>query len=133
MAGAASRGGVPNYRLYQCADGLWFFLGTLTPQFFLMALEATDLIHLMAMEGVEGEISNLCAAHESDRDRRALDARFAEKPRAEWLRDPPRPACRAGRSAHRRSGSRARPWRRTTCASSSITRSSAAWRCPASP
>src|SRR5512139_2385320 len=59
MGGRGSRGGVPNYRLYECADGEWFFLGTLTPQFFLKALEATDMLHLMAWEQVGGEFTNL--------------------------------------------------------------------------
>ena len=27
-------GGSPGYRLYQCGDGLWLFLGTLFPHFF---------------------------------------------------------------------------------------------------
>lgn len=85
MAGRTSRGGVPNYRLYQCGDGLWLFLGTLTPQFFLMALGALDLTDLMAIEGVDGELTNLWKAPFSEMAIDALDRRFAEKPRAEWL------------------------------------------------
>jgi crotonobetainyl-CoA:carnitine CoA-transferase CaiB-like acyl-CoA transferase len=86
MASRSSRGGVPNYRLYQCGDGLWLFLGTLTPQFFLRALEAMDLIELMALEGVGGELTNLWRPPYNQLAFEALDKRFAEKPREEWLR-----------------------------------------------
>ncbi len=86
LGGRGSRGGVPNYRLYQCADGRWFFLGTLTPQFFLKALEATDLLHLMALEGVEGEFTNLLKPGINQQVIAALDERFKEKPLDEWLK-----------------------------------------------
>ncbi|WP_322796796.1 CoA transferase [Tepidiforma sp.] len=86
LGGRGSRGGVPNYRLYECADGKWFFLGTLTPQFFLKALEATDMLHLMALEGVEGEFTNLLKPGINQQVIEALEARFREKPREEWLR-----------------------------------------------
>jgi len=81
-----SRGGIPNYRLYQCADGQWFFLGTLTPQFFLKALEATDLLDVLTMEGIEGEFTNMLLPANAQRVIARLDERFSEKPRAEWLR-----------------------------------------------
>jgi crotonobetainyl-CoA:carnitine CoA-transferase CaiB-like acyl-CoA transferase len=84
-AGRGSRGGSPNYRLYQCGDGEWLFLATLTLPFFLKALEALDLLELLAMEGVEGEIANLQKPPTNEEVIARLDARFAEKPRAEWL------------------------------------------------
>ena len=86
MGGRGSRGGVPNYRLYECADGEWFFLGTLTPQFFLKALEATDMMHMMAWEGVDGEFTNLLMPPINQQVITALEERFKEKPRAEWLK-----------------------------------------------
>jgi crotonobetainyl-CoA:carnitine CoA-transferase CaiB-like acyl-CoA transferase len=86
MGGRGSRGGVPNYRLYECADGEWFFLGTLTPQFFLKALEATDMMDLMAWEGVEGDFTKLLQPGINTRVIEVLEARFKEKPRAEWLK-----------------------------------------------
>jgi len=86
MGGRGSRGGVPNYRLYECADGEWFFLGTLTPQFFLKALEATDMFHLMALEGVDGEFTNLLKPGINQVVIAALEERFKEKPREEWLK-----------------------------------------------
>jgi crotonobetainyl-CoA:carnitine CoA-transferase CaiB-like acyl-CoA transferase len=86
LGGLGSRGGVPNYRLYRCADGKWFFLGTLTHAFFLRALDAIGLIDVMAMEGIEGEFTNLLRPELNARVIERLDARFAEKPRDEWLR-----------------------------------------------
>ena len=85
MGGRGSRGGVPNYRLYECSDGLWFFLGSLTPQFFLKALEATDMMHLMTLEGVDGDFASLLKPGINTQVIEALDARFKEKTRAEWL------------------------------------------------
>jgi crotonobetainyl-CoA:carnitine CoA-transferase CaiB-like acyl-CoA transferase len=85
MGGRGSRGGAPNYRLYQCADGKWFFLGTLTPQFFFRALEAVGLLELMAMEGIDGEFANMQRPPYSEKVIAALDARFAEKLRDEWM------------------------------------------------
>ena len=86
MGGRSSRGGVPHYRLYECADGEWFFLGTLTPQFFLKALEATDMLELMSLPGVDGEFANLFQPPMSQEVQARLEARFKEKPRDEWLR-----------------------------------------------
>jgi crotonobetainyl-CoA:carnitine CoA-transferase CaiB-like acyl-CoA transferase len=82
----SSRGGVPNYRLYECADGKWFFLGTLTQQFFLKALQATDMMHLMALDEVQGEFTNLLKQPGMGIAIPAMEARFKEKPRDEWLR-----------------------------------------------
>ncbi len=84
-AGAGSRGGMPNYRLYQCADGEWLFLGTLTFPFFIRALEALDLLEIMAMEGIDGDFSNLQKPAVIGEVIARLDARFAEKTRPEWL------------------------------------------------
>ncbi len=84
-AGRGARGGSPNYRLYQCADGEWLFLGTLTMPFFLRALEALDLIEILAMEGVDGEIANIQRPPMNEVVINRLDQRFAEKSRSEWL------------------------------------------------
>ena len=86
MGGRGSRGGVPNYRLYECSDGEWFFLGTLTPQFFLKALEATDMLELMAWDGVDGEFTNLLKPGINQLVIEALEERFKQKTRAEWLK-----------------------------------------------
>ena len=85
MGGRGSRGGIPNYRLYRCADDQWLFLGTLTPGFFLKALEALDLLDLMALEGVGGEFANLLRPDTNGAVIAALDERFRTKTRDEWL------------------------------------------------
>ncbi len=86
LTGRSSRGGVAHYRLYQCADGLWFFLGCLTPAFFLRALETVGLLDLLLMDGVEGEFMNLLQPGPREKAIAALDARFLERPRDEWMK-----------------------------------------------
>ena len=81
----SSRGGWPHYRLYECADGKWFFLGTLTAPFFFKALEAIGLIEILAMEGVEGEFTNLLQPANARVVLERMEARFKEKPRDEWM------------------------------------------------
>ncbi len=83
MPGA--RGGMPNYRLYQCSDGEWLFLATLMQAHFLKALEVLDLFDVMTMEGVDGEFTNILLPENNTRVIARLDERFAEKTRAEWL------------------------------------------------
>lgn len=85
-AGRSSRGAVPHYRLYRCADGEWFFLGSLTAPFFIRALEALGMVDLLTMEGVEGEFTNLFRPEVAPAVMARLEGRFAEKPRDEWLR-----------------------------------------------
>jgi crotonobetainyl-CoA:carnitine CoA-transferase CaiB-like acyl-CoA transferase len=85
IGGRTSRGGIPNYRLYECADGKWFFLGCLMPAFFLKALEALDLMDVMALEGVDGEFSNLLAPPVSGQVQAVIEARLRERPREEWI------------------------------------------------
>jgi crotonobetainyl-CoA:carnitine CoA-transferase CaiB-like acyl-CoA transferase len=85
MRSPGARGGVPNYRLYQCADGEWLFLGTLMQAHFLKALEVLDLLDILTMEGVDGEFTNLLLPHVGPAVIERLDERFAERPRQEWL------------------------------------------------
>ncbi|MBI5949098.1 MAG: CoA transferase [Chloroflexi bacterium] len=80
-----SRGGWPHYRLYECADGKWFFLGSLTAPFFFKALEAVGLIDILGMEGVEGEFTNLLQPAIAKVVLERMEARFKEKPREEWM------------------------------------------------
>jgi crotonobetainyl-CoA:carnitine CoA-transferase CaiB-like acyl-CoA transferase len=82
---ATSRGGTPNYRLYRCKDGLWLFLGSLTPQFFIRALDALGLMDLFVGEGIEGDYARMMQPGNRERVGDALDARFLEKTRDEWM------------------------------------------------
>jgi crotonobetainyl-CoA:carnitine CoA-transferase CaiB-like acyl-CoA transferase len=67
-------GASPSYRLYRCADGLWFFLGTLFANFYLKAFEAIGI----AERWEELAVDPL-------RARDTLVAIFASRPRTEWL------------------------------------------------
>ena len=80
-----ARGGLVNYRLYQCADGQWLFLGTLTPAFFFKAIDVMGLMDLIMLEGVDGEYTKLLLPPNDQVAIEWLDRRFAELPRAEWL------------------------------------------------
>lgn len=67
-------GASPSYRLYRCADGEWFFLGTLFANFYLKAFEAM---------GIADRWDEL--AVDPLRARDVLEAIFASRPRTEWL------------------------------------------------
>jgi crotonobetainyl-CoA:carnitine CoA-transferase CaiB-like acyl-CoA transferase len=71
----APLGAMPSYRLYQCADGGWFFLGTLFANFYAKAIEAVGL----AAHWQDLAMDPLLA-------RDTLAAVFARRPRDEWLR-----------------------------------------------
>lgn len=85
MRSPGARGGVPNYRLYQCSDGKWLFLGTLMPPHFLKALETLDCLDVLGWEGVDGELSNLMLPANAPKVIARLDEIFATKTRQEWL------------------------------------------------
>jgi crotonobetainyl-CoA:carnitine CoA-transferase CaiB-like acyl-CoA transferase len=67
-------GSNPRYRLYQCADGEWFFLGTLFTNFYRKAFEVLGLED--AFEALE---MDMLAARD------LLEGIFLTRPRAEWL------------------------------------------------
>lgn len=83
---SGTRGGIPNYRLYRCADGQWLFLGTLLFEHFVKALEALELLDILVMDGMEGELANVMKPEMSGAVSERLEARFAEEDRAKWLR-----------------------------------------------
>ena len=70
----APLGASPSYRLYQCADGGWLFLGTLFANFYARAIQAMGL----AAYWNDLVMDPLLA-------RESLMAVFAQKPRDEWL------------------------------------------------
>ena len=67
-------GASPSYRLYECADGQWFFLGALFANFYRKAFEAVGI----AERWEELAVDPLAA-------RDTLVAIFATRPRTEWL------------------------------------------------
>lgn len=67
-------GANPRYRLYQCADGEWFFLGTLFTNFYrkaFVALEMEDLFEALELDMVAA--------------RDLLEGIFLTRTRDEWL------------------------------------------------
>jgi crotonobetainyl-CoA:carnitine CoA-transferase CaiB-like acyl-CoA transferase len=67
-------GATPSYRLYRCADGGWFFLGTLFANFYYRAFEALGLVD--RWEELAGD---LMAA------RLTLTELFLSEPRDHWI------------------------------------------------
>ena len=67
-------GASPSYRLYECADGQWFFLGCLFANFYLKCFQAL---------GIEDRWEEL--AVDPIRARDTLVAAFRSRPRTEWL------------------------------------------------
>ena len=70
----APLGASPSYRLYQCADGQWLFLGTLFANFYVKAIEALELHESWAELAADPPMA-----------RETLMGVFAQKPRDEWL------------------------------------------------
>ena len=84
-----SKGGLgigPNYRMYQCRDGKWIFLAALTQSFFIMALDALEMLDVMAGPGVDGDIMNLRLPEVQVTVSARMEARIKEQDRAHWQR-----------------------------------------------
>ncbi|HUO12071.1 MAG TPA: CoA transferase [Caulobacteraceae bacterium] len=67
-------GASPSYRTYECGDGQFLFLATLFSYFFQRALKAMDLTEIALAEDIFPETVT-----------EAMEARFRQKPRDEWL------------------------------------------------
>jgi crotonobetainyl-CoA:carnitine CoA-transferase CaiB-like acyl-CoA transferase len=67
-------GASPSYRLYQCADGQWFFLGALFANFYAKVFEAVGLADRWNEFALD-----------PPRARDTLIGIFASRPRTEWL------------------------------------------------
>ena len=79
-------GGAPNYRLYQCADGEWLFLGGLFESVYLRALEVTGvLVEVLTEPEIDGDLRAALVAPGAKITTRLLEASFRRRSRAEWL------------------------------------------------
>jgi crotonobetainyl-CoA:carnitine CoA-transferase CaiB-like acyl-CoA transferase len=76
---------IPHFRYYQCADGEWLYLAALAQPFFFRALEVMDLVEVMALPEIGGEWLNLQVPTLNRGVHDALERRFGERPRHEWL------------------------------------------------
>jgi crotonobetainyl-CoA:carnitine CoA-transferase CaiB-like acyl-CoA transferase len=70
----APLGASPSYRLYQCGDGQWFFLGALFANFYLKAFEAAGIAERWEELALDPPLA-----------RDTLMAIFRSRPRTEWL------------------------------------------------
>lgn len=66
-------GGLPNYRPYRCADGLYVALGTLEPKFWASFCQAINkpewidrLLHIQKFDSLERDLTDLFAQHPRD-------------------------------------------------------------------
>ena len=79
-------GGAPNYRLYQCADGEWLFLGGLFEPVYLRALEVTGVLaEVLTEPEIDGDLRAALVAPGAKITTRLLEAAFRRRSRAEWL------------------------------------------------
>jgi crotonobetainyl-CoA:carnitine CoA-transferase CaiB-like acyl-CoA transferase len=79
-------GGAPNYRLYECGDGLWLFLGALFETVYLRALEVTGVLaELLEDPQIDGDLSAALVAPGALATMAKLEAVFRTRPRAEWV------------------------------------------------
>jgi crotonobetainyl-CoA:carnitine CoA-transferase CaiB-like acyl-CoA transferase len=72
-AGRRPLGASPSYRTYECGDGEFLFLATLFSYFFVRAVEAMGLTVALQEDVFPEDVTVM------------MEARFREKPRAEWL------------------------------------------------
>jgi len=80
------RGGAPSYRLYECADGEWLFLGTLFPNFYMRALDATGILgDLLSHPEIEGDLDAALVQPGAFVTLKLLEEVFLTRPRDEWL------------------------------------------------
>jgi crotonobetainyl-CoA:carnitine CoA-transferase CaiB-like acyl-CoA transferase len=83
----APLGGAPNYRLYQCADDEWLFLGALFEPVYLRALEVTGvLVEVLSEPEIDGDLRAALVAPGATITKRLLEDAFRRRMRAEWLR-----------------------------------------------
>ena len=68
-------GASPSYRLYECGDGQWFFLGALFANFYVKVFQAVGLEHRWEELAMDPLLA-----------RDTLMAIFQSRPRTEWLR-----------------------------------------------
>ncbi|SEP27145.1 CoA transferase [Trujillonella endophytica] len=78
--------GIPNWRIYRCADGLGVFLAALTPELFFRALEALGRLDVMALPEVAGDFQAVADVGRGCRRVTAeLEPVFASQPSGYWL------------------------------------------------
>ena len=78
-------GGGCQFRLYQCGDKRWVFLGALSPELFFRALDVLDRVDVMAREDVAGDFTNVMCPEIASRVAAELEVVFRTRTAAQWL------------------------------------------------
>jgi crotonobetainyl-CoA:carnitine CoA-transferase CaiB-like acyl-CoA transferase len=86
----------PFYTRYRCADGLWLFLGSLTPKFQLRALAALGLESMLQDERLGGSTAKAMQPGTREWLREAITDAFASESREHWLAELEKADCPAG-------------------------------------
>lgn len=73
------------FRLYQCGDSRWMFLGALSPELFYRALDALGKLEVMAREDVAGDFINLLKPEVDAAVGAELEPVFASRTCDEWI------------------------------------------------
>ena len=78
-------GNAPQFRLYLCADRTWLYIAAMTQAQFVTLLDAIDLLDVLVMPGVDGEMLNVLRPGVGEPVYERLRDRFLERPREEWI------------------------------------------------
>lgn len=84
-AGNDPQGALPNYRLYECADGKWLHLGTLIPVFWNKMIIALELLDFATDPRFETAPLYWPSEEIRAAAKRLLADKFRSMPRAHWL------------------------------------------------
>ena len=78
-------GGGCQFRLYQCGDGRWIFLGALSPELFFRALDVLGRMEVMAREDVGGDFTNIMRPEIASLVAAELEVVFRTRTAEQWL------------------------------------------------
>ncbi len=73
------------FRLYQCGDRRWIFLGALSPELFFRALDVLDRMEVMAWEEVGGDFTNIMRPEIAGLVAAELEVVFRTRTAQQWL------------------------------------------------
>ncbi|MCC7365134.1 MAG: CoA transferase [Dehalococcoidia bacterium] len=84
--GGGPSGGLPNYRIYECADGEWMMLAALTPAFRVSAMVTLEVLEeLLSDPRLEGEIAAIGLLENLEWAAGVIARAFKTRTRAEWM------------------------------------------------
>tara|TARA_A100001037_G_scaffold267710_1_gene260762 strand:+ start:14853 stop:17120 length:2268 start_codon:yes stop_codon:yes gene_type:complete len=78
-------GGGCQFRLYQCGDEKWIFLGALSPELFFRALDVLGRMDVMVREDVAGDFTNILRPEIAKLVSAELEVVFKTRSSVDWL------------------------------------------------